>query len=155
MLEKLSAIKSNKKIVLLTMASILLVLSVAIPATYAERTDPRVIGFGTGTYRNCSPLSTGFSASIAFSARMSRNGVWSGTWTVTNKTGATQSSGTVTSGALTDHMSYFLNGPETSGCAAPGMAAIAGNCGTGVTILFATGNPFGEHGNFTGNVKCV
>src|SRR5690349_23431102 len=48
---KLSAIKSNKKIALLTMGAILLLLGVATPAAYGatQLLDPHMSGNGSGT----------------------------------------------------------------------------------------------------------
>jgi hypothetical protein len=101
-----------------------------------------------------------FPASITFSVKQSGSAAVQGQFEVfvqfTPSLGTTNR-GTLDSVQITGN-SFTITGTELANslCAfsqLPSSATISGQCGTGVTIQFATAD--GEHATFTGNVECT
>jgi hypothetical protein len=120
---------------------------------------------GQGEGRNfCPNAVASLPAIITFSAQQSGNAATQGQFTVTvTLPGGSQiiKTGTL-NGLQISGNTFTLTGTELSqesGLARcgdvnlPSSATITGQCGTGVTIQFATAD--GEHATFTGNVACT
>ncbi len=158
---KMSAISSRRN-ALLTTGILVIVLSVAMPATYAGNTDPHVTGTGSGTYRGplivISCATMGFPANITFTATQKGfTAPWLGMWTISGPPDFTWASGNITNGVASTG-SITLTGFETGGHCfgnfngpTPSIV-LSTNCGTPSTITWSS--DIGETGTFTGSTHC-
>jgi hypothetical protein len=119
-------------------------------------TTIRVTGQGEGT--STCPLGGPLPASIAFNVVQQPGSAVQGNFKITVSTGLVKS-GTLDSVQITGN-SFTIRGTEDTQTGPvcrfsqlPSSATITGQCGTGVTIQFATAD--GEHATFTGNVNCT
>jgi len=131
-----------------------------VTSTTPTPTTIQVSGQGEG--ENFCPRATqSLPASITFSAQQSGSAAVQGQFTVTVAADGDQ---LIKTGTLNDLQisgntftltgTELSQGPVTCGNTNPPVSAtITGQCGTGVTIQYATAD--GEHATFTGNVVCT
>jgi hypothetical protein len=130
----------------------------------AEATPTTIQVSGQGEGENFCPRAIGsIPASITFSVQQNVGGAVQGQFNVDvhfpplpfTKTG-TLDSVQITGNSFTITGKELSAGNEISRCediVVPPTATITGQCGTGVTIQYATAD--GEHATFTGNVACT
>jgi hypothetical protein len=135
------------------------VTSTPTPPPTSTPTTIQVSGQGEG--ENSCPFSgtETFPASITFSVKQSGSAAAQGQFEIIITPPGLQftKTGTLDSVQITGN-SFTITGTELANslCAdaqLPSSATISGQCGTGVTIQFATAD--GEHATFTGNVACT
>jgi hypothetical protein len=136
----------------------------AVAVTQTQTPTPTTIEVsGQGQGQNfCPAASASLPASITFSVQQSGSAAAQGQFEVTAQLGEPlPKTGTLDSVQITGN-SFTITGTELSQpgpvrCGdftqLPTSATISGQCGTGVTIQFATAT--GEHATFTGNVECT
>jgi hypothetical protein len=128
-----------------------------VTPTPTTTTTTRVTGQGEGT--STCPLGTPLDASIAFNVVQQPGSAVQGNFEITVSTGLVKS-GTLDSVQITGN-SFTIRGTEDTQTGPvctfsqlPASATITGQCGTGVTIDFATAD--GETARFTNaNVQCT
>ena len=155
--ENLSGIKSRRTIALLTTGLLLMVLSAAMPAAYADIiSDPKVSGSGNGLWTaSCTGPSN--AAAIQFDAKggiPAAHGNWAITIAVV--TGIFTFSGTINSvSAPPQANTYTLTGIQpASMCGPSGTITISGLCGTAAGNIMFQNPTLGESFVGSGTVTC-